>query len=77
LNVGFFVFYIPTTSRSLTVNVVNVYLGRYTLFDLRYGIDRMLVSIENKPSLVQPAVRFPGNPWSYIWHRSEHDPDRE
>jgi 4-amino-4-deoxy-L-arabinose transferase-like glycosyltransferase len=67
-NVGFFIFYTPTTSRSLAVNVVNMYSGRYTLFNLRYGIDVMLSQVSKDPTLVQPASRLPGGRWSYIWH---------
>ena len=67
-NIGFFTFYTPITSRSLFVDVVNMYAGRYTLFNLRYAIDVMLKDVVMDPSLVQPKTKFPGGRWSYIWH---------
>lgn len=69
-NIGFFTFYTPITSRSLAVNVVNVYAGKFTLFDLRYGIDVLLADVQKDPSTVQPRTRLPGSRWSYIWYRT-------
>jgi hypothetical protein len=67
--VGFFVFYMPTTSWKLAVNAVNVYAGRFTLYSLRYGIDLMLSEVQAAPTLMQQTAK--GGRWSYLWNRSE------
>jgi hypothetical protein len=51
-NIGFFLFFRPVITRSLPVNVVNVYAGRCTWFSLRHRADADLREVLENPSVL-------------------------
>jgi 4-amino-4-deoxy-L-arabinose transferase-like glycosyltransferase len=52
-NVGFFLFFRPAVTRSLPMNIVNVYAGRFTLFSLKHRASPDLSEVVKDPSLVK------------------------